>query len=355
VSEPGPRFDAGGPVEVVDARTLFAAPGVWQHQFASLARLDAGRLLLTFRRGAGPVRRNDGALVLASSDDDGATWTHPRPVYAYPGWDCINLGGLARFSDQQLVWYLGRLQMDDRLPGEEPCVGWYCTSTVSRDGGETWTEPGPEIRLFPGWTELYGASNPHRLADGGFMLAVIGTQGRDLQWRAGVAFTDDLGQTFSEPVIIAQVPDRDFSDMDIVRLSDGRFLAVGREHFVKHSVYAHSGDEGRTWTALRLTGFMGANIKLLRLRSGAVLCAYRDEAPERAGVSCSVSEDGGHSWRFVGQLNAADPSVRRKPGNQCGYPDFAYVSATDFVGVAHPYADLEGRVDLHFFRLRDRT
>ena len=61
------------------------------------------------------------------------------------------------------------------------------------------------------------------------------------------------------------------------------------------------------------TGFLGANIKLLRLRSGAILCAYRDEDPQRRGVSVSISDDGGEQWRFAGQLYAADAAVPHKP------------------------------------------
>ena len=49
---------------------------------------------------------------------------------------------------------------------------------ASKDGGRTWTEPSAEIRLFPHWTELYGASNPHPLSDGRLLWAMMGTEGR---------------------------------------------------------------------------------------------------------------------------------------------------------------------------------
>ena len=128
-------------------------------------------------------------------------------------------------------------------------------------------------------------------------------------WRAGVSVSDGAGTSYTPPVIIAAAPDRNYSDTDLVRLTDGCFLAVSREHVTKESVFAVSADEGATWTPIRPTGFKGANIKLYRLRSGLVLSAYRDEDPARRGVSCSVSADGGASWRFVGQLYVADPAV----------------------------------------------
>ena len=236
------------------------------------------------------------------------------PVYAWPGWKCLPLGGLFRFSDDLIRLILGRVKMDESLGGDEPFTHWSVTSIDSHDGGRSWAEPGPEIHLFPHWTEMYGASNPHPLSDGRYMLGVMGTVGRDEQWHSGVTFTDADASHYTPPVIIAQAPDRNFNDIDIVRLSDGRFLAVIREHVTRRAFYSHSQDEGQTWTKVRPTGFMGANVKLIRLRSGAIVCAYRDEDPERRGISCSVSEDGGQTWRLIGQLYIADYDVPHKPG-----------------------------------------
>jgi hypothetical protein len=160
---------------------------------------------------------------------------------------------------------------------------------------------------------------------------------------------------FTPPVIIAAAPDRNFSDLDLIRLADGRFLAVIREHVTRQSFAAQSADEGRTWSAIRPTGFKGANIKLFPLRSGAVLCAYRDEDPGRRGISCSVSEDGGATWRFVGQLYAPGRRVVHRPGVLCGYPDLIALGEREIACVLHTYPDADGRVDMHFLRLRDRS
>ncbi len=48
--------------------------------------------------------------------------------------------------------------------------------------------------------------------------------------------------------------------------------------------------------------FKGQCPCLVHLRSGAILCAYRDMEPDRPGVSISLSEDNGETWRWVGQL-----------------------------------------------------
>jgi hypothetical protein len=356
MSAPNPRFLPDSPVEATEGQVLFASPAVRHRGASSLVRLDAGRLLLAFRLGTGPSRRNDGAIMLTHSDDEGRSWDEPFPIYAYPGWDSLPLGGLVRFSDDLLWLVLGRVIVDESLGGDEPFSQWHIVAIASRDGGRSWSEPGPAISLFPYWTEMYGASNPHPLPDGRYLLAVMGTIGRDAGWQAGVTSLDlQGGGQFTPPVIIAAAPDRNFSDLDLVRLADGRFLAVIREHVTRQSVYAHSADEGRTWSAIRPTGFKGANIKLFQLRSGAVLCAYRDENPRRRGISCSVSADGGVTWRFVGQLYAPDGGVAHQPGLLCGYPDLISLGEREIACVLHTYPDADGRVQLHFLRLRDRS
>jgi hypothetical protein len=183
----------------------------------------------------------------------------------------------------------------------------------------------------------------------------MGTLGRDAGWQAGVTFSDARGDHFAPPVIIAAAPDRDFADLDVVRLTDGRFLAVIREFDTQESVAAHSSDDGQTWTPIRLTGFKGANIKLHRLCSGSVLCVYRDEDPARPGVSCSVSDDGGQTWRFAGQLYRAGTDATNVPGSPCGYPDIIPLGDDRLLCTLHTYPDADGHVDLHQLRLVDRS
>jgi hypothetical protein len=355
MADPTPRLEPGGPLEVIDARTLFADAPPGRRSAASMVRIESsGRLLMCFSHVVGVDLRNQAALVMTHSDDEGETWAEPLALYASPGWFSLAMGGLARVADDNIKVMLGRILIDLSLGGTEPMTGWYVASTTTRDGGDSWSDLSPEIRLFPEWTELYGASNPHPLADGRLLWAVMGTRGRDLGWHAGVSVSDPAGEHIEMPTIIAEADGRDYSDIDVIRLDDGRFLAVVREHQTRQSVTSHSKDEGRTWSPITPTPFLGSNIKLFRLRSGAVACAYRDEDPARRGVSLSISHDGGATWSLAGQLYAADPDARHEPGSVCGYPDAVTFENGEIGVVLHGYPSDEG-TQLQWLRLRDRT
>ena len=153
----------------------------------------------------------------------------------------------------------------------------------SGDGGESWSEPGPEIRWFPYWTELYGPSNPHPLDDGRLLWLGTGTNGRDEGWQVGVSITDAEGSAYGPVSIVAAADDRNYADPDMARLPDGRFVAVIREMVTRRSVASISSDEGATWSSPAPTGFGGSNHNLTRLNSGALMCAYRDE--DRVGTA----------------------------------------------------------------------
>src|SRR6187549_2937481 len=133
MAELTPRLLAGSPIRVVSSQTLFRGTSRRQRSSGSLARLESGRLLLTFRLGTGPVRGNDGAVMLCASDDNGATWDEPRPIYAVPGSDAIPMGGLVRFADDRLRLVLGYITYDATLGGEEPMSAWSIAMTESCD------------------------------------------------------------------------------------------------------------------------------------------------------------------------------------------------------------------------------
>jgi hypothetical protein len=355
MNEPRPALLPNSPLELIDAKTLFASGKRVRRHFGGLHALPSGRLILTFMFGTMP-RTNDGGTMIATSDDLGASWTEPRPLFAVPGWDSFPNGGVRRVTPDRIRLFIGQYRFAPGLGGEQPFASeWHERFIDSCDDGAHWTEPSADITVFPGWTEFYGASNPHPLADGRLLWAVQGTQDRDADWRVGVTFTNPEGDDFSPPIVYAADPKLAFSDGEIVRLSDGRLLSVLREHHVGGTYFSHSSDDGQTWTELKPTGFLGANFKLHRLRSGAVLCLYRDEDPARYGVSVALSEDGGETWVWTGSLYAQPNSTRHIPGYFCGCPDLVQTPDGNLAAVMHSYEDDDGEMCLHFFRLRDLT
>src|SRR5437016_2405160 len=134
MAEPRPHFSADCPIAVIDAQILFPSRSIRQKRCGCLVRLDSGRLLIAFRHGTGPIRRDDGTVMLRHSDDDGRTWDEPMPVYAYPGWNSLPMGGVVRFSDDFIRLIVGRTQMNTALGGDEPMTAWFIAPTESRDG-----------------------------------------------------------------------------------------------------------------------------------------------------------------------------------------------------------------------------
>ena len=264
------------------------------------------------------------------------------------------MGGLARISDDDVKVMLGRIKIDHSIGGTEPMTGWFGGATFSDTGGATWNAVEPEIRLLPTWTEFFGGSSPIPIGDGRLLWTVSGTVERDAQWQAGVTTSGPDARDFTPITLVAAAPDRDYSDIDAVRLRDGRLMAVVREHLTLQSVVAVSDDEGVSWSRPWPTPFQGSNIRLWTLRSGGVVCAFRDEDPNRRGVSLAVTDDGGRRWTDAGQLYSADLGAAHVPGSVCGYPDMVDLGDGTIGVVLHTYPSTEG-TELHWLRLRDRT
>jgi hypothetical protein len=348
---PNPWLVPGAPFEIVSSQALFPSSGPSRRMSGGFARNEAGRLLLTFIHASMP--RGDRAAIMTSwSDDDGKTWTEPVALYARPGWDVYPMSAARPLGGNHHRLFVGRLKFAPALGGIQPFADWRTSYVDSFDGGETWTEESEEIKLFPWCTEVYGASNPHRLSDGRYMWGLSGTQRQDSDWRYAVSFTDAEGNGYAEPVVIAQGDGLGFPEGDIIRLADGRYMAVIREQIRKETVIAWSADEGRTWTEPVPTGFLGSNIKLHRLPNGEILCAYRDEDPARRGVSCSITSNDGTNWQFIGQLYDAPDDHPHVPGHLCGYPDFIEIGDREFLGILQTYEDADHEIGLHLFHLR---
>ncbi|GIT30142.1 MAG: hypothetical protein Ct9H300mP1_21880 [Planctomycetaceae bacterium] len=190
---------------------------------------------------------------------------------------------------------MGLLQRHDRreLAGEglthTGTLGFVPTrfeTTLSADGGRTWSEPcrveppieGPEWELCAPITEL---------SDGRWLL-ISSTwpdwSGRLPNGHQLVAFvSNDRGSSWPEWLPVMSEADSEaviFWESKIVELSDGRLLAVAWCHDLpaaedRPNQYALSSDGGATWTPHRSTGLIGQTQTPLVIGEGRVLVVYR--------------------------------------------------------------------------------
>jgi formylglycine-generating enzyme required for sulfatase activity len=199
------------------------------------------------------------ALVLRTSRDSGATWSRPRLINAEHQRRNQVIDGASLMADGALI---------------QPCDAVWrgnggTAIHVSRDGGETWTDPGA------------GTPMP-RFVDGGQGSTIAGIH-------AGV-----------------------------VELADGRLLAFGRGDSIRGQVgeghnigermpMSLSADGGRTWTYCAspfppIGG--GQRLVLMRLREGPIFFAsftgaftdHEGQAYRGYGLYASLSYDEGTSW-----------------------------------------------------------
>ena len=350
-----PNFSKTSNLKFIDSKNLFESSEIQNPSTPSVVKLNDGKLILLFNCNFQPIDKKNSTVMISESKNFGESWTTPKPIYNYSGWDCISMGGIARISDNHLMIIIGRIKIDHSLGGDEPFSGFYTTSKHSFDQGQTWSKEEKEINIFPFWTELYGTSNPHFISSNKLMWACMGTKGRDQGWHSGVTFSSYPHTTFEPPTVIAENENRNYSDIDILQLSKSHYLSVIREHVTKNSVSSYSTDSGKTWSEIQKTGFQGANIKLFQLSSGAIICTYRNENLNPKGISISQSIDNGNSWENIGQLyEPDDPSdVEHTPGSLCGYPDMVKINDTEILSFFHTYPDKSGKISLRQTKLID--
>jgi len=307
------------PVRIIE-ETVIAGRDDRYRYAPSLVQLPDGDLLVTYTEAIGEYPSDNGWVVLRRSSDGGRTWTAPQALYAEPGWACLGTAGLRLFASGELICFLGRLrEIGARAEGK---VFHQVRSAISRspDGGRTWSPLEPDIRLFRGINEFFGPGTPLMLADGSELLTVCGMNDLADVWLPGLVQTRDAGRTFTDFRLQIEAPGRNYSDVDVLRLADGRIMAIVREDEPPHYRICQlfSSDDGRTWTAPEPTGFTGSSFCLVQLRD-AILCIHRDYRPGELGVTCHFTRDEGRTWRPAGRLHAADafrcgsPAVVRRP------------------------------------------
>lgn len=299
---------------------------LWHRAWPALEVLEDGTLLVAYKQSGDHSRSDDAAVFVARSADGGMTWPWRRALAAAPGWGYITNHGMTRLSGGEILCPLSRYQ---HFTPPDPQTGLtrilHCAFTRSIDGGQTWGPCGAEL-LFEPLTPLHGTvfGRVQELSGGRLMVPVFGVPraARDRRLRtAGVAFSEDVGRTWTDFVPICDDRRGDVcpSETDVIRLADGRYLAMIRANAVRRLIRSYSADEGQTSTPPEPTTPPGQCPSLLTLASGDLLCAYRDMTEGRAGMSCAVTSDGGETWTAPTRLydgenfDCSYPSLVRLP------------------------------------------
>jgi len=254
---------------VWDAPSLFW-DGPDRNDHASDLLWDGGKTIYHFNGISSDATWGKLALIMRTSTDSGATWSKARLIMPEHGLRHMPIAGVFRTREGYIV------QPSDAVTG-----GSGGTAVViSRDGGETWYDPG-EGRPAPEFKE--GASGAWiagihagvvQLKDGSLMA--LG-RGDDIDGHMPMSLSDDMGQTWTYhacefppinggqrlvlmrlkegPLLLvsftdssAKRKDPDWPSVDGLMIPD----ADGNRRRVYGMYAALSYDEGKTWPVKKL-------------------------------------------------------------------------------------------------------
>jgi hypothetical protein len=345
------------PIAVEADIAIAEGPLKMHRAWPALQITQQGELVVTYKESTDHNRTDDGGLMVARSADGGHTWSDKRMVAVEPGWGTITNHGPTCLSDGTLLLNIIRSRHYRTSEGKESRITRSSFSRSS-DGGRSWQLRGEELELPyadpPRIMASYGRIL--ELEDGRLMAPTYGIPKgvEDSKLRVlGMMFSPDGGQSWPESTLVYEDRRGDIcpSETDIIRLPDGRILAVIRANAARRLYRSYSADEGQSWSPIEPTNLPGQCPCLLFLASGALLCAYRDLRPEQPGMSCAISIDMGQSWQPLGYLY-------RGANYDCSYPSM--VTLPDgriycaYYTAATPDAII-GTCDIRGLILRDLT
>ena len=345
------------PIEVLDEIIIVGHQQRAHFAWPALGVAANGDLVLAYKEASDHNVTDDGVIWLARSTDQGQTWPFKKPLVAIPGWSCITSHGMTCLSDGTLLLHAtqSRHYHDAADQRRRELRAWF---TRSLDNGKSWDQRGPELEPpFTSHTRrctTYG--RVQELGGGRLMVPVYGVPRGETDDRlrvAGMAFSQDRGRSWPDFVVFYEDRKGDInpSETDVVRLPDGRLLAMIRANSALRLYRSYSDDEGQTWSPIEPTELPGQCPALIYLASGDILCAYRDMRPGHLGMSCGLSHDLGQSWTPLGHLYLG-------ANRDCAYPSMVHLPGGRIYCVFYTAAQPEavtGTCEIHGLILRDRT
>lgn len=291
---PGPEYDAE------------KRPG---NMIIGMGRTPKGRIWAAW---VGNGDSPNGFFMLATSDDDGKTWSKPKVVIdpqdgelngvRYERRALVGnlwtdpLGRLWCFFDQSLGYFDGR------------CGDWYIRCDNPDSDAPTWTAP---VRFADGCT----LNKPTVLSNGDWLLPVslwtrdrMGGPGVDKEAHkdldpirmANVFASTDQGKTWTRRSGVA-FPRTDFDEHMIVERKDGSLWMLART--LDGISETTSTDKGHTWAEPKPSATLqncSARFFIRRLASGKLILVKNGPVnvrlPSRTNLKAYLSDDDGLTW-----------------------------------------------------------
>ncbi len=282
--------------EMTSTRHEVVAEG--QGYFPVLTRIDE-TVIAVFRAGGGHLGQG-GRLVISRSEDQGTTWTTPTVVVDSPHDDRNPAVGITT-NNRIIVGYHEQGSYNAEGKYDPSLKKARCMVTLSDDQGATWTTPKPLgvpglercspygyiVRLEDGTLlmNVYGAYTEQ--------VPGMNEVNDNLKNYAYVVRSKDGGETWGDPSLIAG----GHNETALLSLPDGRIMAAARSIGMAKLDMTISEDKGYTWSnTLRITGSRQHPGDLLLLSNGWILLFYGDRSVERKVIRGMITRDGGLTW-----------------------------------------------------------
>ena len=235
--------------------------------------------------------KQDGYFLLATSDDQGATWSKPRLAVGARTDASQKLSGALvgnLWTDPKgRLWLFFDQQLGDP---QKRITNWFIRCDDPDAAEPKWSEP---VQFAEGCT----LNKPTVLKNGDWLLPVSDWQKKTARVFASV----NEGATWKERGSV-QFPNWQYDEHMAVELRDGRLWMLARTSGQPHESF--SADGGVTWSTPNQAATLqnvSSRFFLRRLNSGRILLVKNgspaERLPARTHLSAWLSEDEGQTWK----------------------------------------------------------
>ena len=315
-------------MNVLDRGVVFESrPGTDQQScaFSQVAVLSSGRWLVGCRAACSKTGKEGQHVMLATSDDAGASWRYNSSVFDAPTLD----GKPGQFRALALT-ALGGARVLATLywvDNSNPALPFFNEQTEglldsrimfaeSADKGDSWTTPVlMDTAPFKDPTPITG---PVLLLPNGERICQFETNKSYFvasKWvhSSILMFSRDDGRTWPRHVAVTRDPRIFYWDQRPQVLPNGRIFDLFWTYDNLAAAYLNihareSCDGGRTWSEIWDTGVSGQPAPVVALDDGRLVMVYVDRTGSTA-IRCRISVDQGRTWAANTELSLYESAL----------------------------------------------